>query len=541
MLFRSAALSVLARAIDSALADFGERMAYSFLGRAARTEVALTGSELRDLARVQAEALQDAHPTAQSALLALPPGIGFLNALLGCIYSGIAAIPAPANRPGPGLARLLAGLSLKPDVVFVAKGERAKMEALCAERGLKPVLIVEALEDPTSFPTASKRIPKVLDCPDDPARIAILQLTSGTSGEAKAVRVPNSAVLANANLAIEHWKLTRDDRSLTWLPHYHDMGLFGGLIFPLIAGVEIHQMAPLRFLQRPALWIQAASERKITMTGAPAFALDLVREKMSAEEISAFDLQSLRGIFCGAEPIRPGLLSDFAGTMESAGLPPSAPFPCYGLAEATLLVAGAPRSHPQSGVTVFDDPRHRLSIMDQQTGLPLPEGAEGEICVNSTSVADGYAISEDQLAPFSTSDFGTGAHWLRTGDLGRIVAGQLTISGRVKEIFIVNGVNIAPSEIEWYAGRTLPELNPNAAAAFQFGTLLDKSSALVVELKRGIALSLEDREAKKILRGAIRSEFGLELDQIKIVRSGTLPRTTSGKIRRLAARHLLDA
>lgn len=501
---------------------------YTWLNRQAAVEGALTGRQIEQQAAAQAQRIARHLPRGGVAALALSSGPEFYTALIGCLLSGITVLPLPALAAGPSKQRLETALiALQPDLI-IAHGEHCEnVRDLARSRGvMSPVMSVELephdLQDNSGFVELTYTSP------------AILQLTSGTTASAKAVKISPANILANARYTESEWGgFTQEDMVVTWLPHYHDMGLFGGLLFPLLCGFGTAQLPTLAFVQRPERWLTALEALKATVTGGPAFALQHCLEMIPEENRAAIDLSAIRIFYCGAEPIPSGLLSEFATGFAASKLNPDAVFGCYGMAEATLFVAGRPNTGtvadcalPASGGT------HAVAVLDRQSLSPVAAGIEGEIVVTGPSICKGYINESPEMFLADPQ----GQIWLRTGDLGYIDGGMLKITGRAKDVLIAGGVNYAAAQVEWLAAAEASELNAFAAAAVNVGEFSAGKIALIIELRRGMKPPADFAQLAPRIQRKCRAEFGLEIDEVLVVPAGTLERTSSGKIRRVAAR-----
>ncbi|MEQ9126480.1 MAG: AMP-binding protein, partial [Alphaproteobacteria bacterium] len=325
---------------------------------------------------------------------------------------------------------------------------------------------------------------------------------------------------------------------------YHDMGLMGGILYPLLCGGVSFQMSPFDFVRRPGVWLSVIDEARATFSGGPAFAFAEVIRRVSPDEIAALDLSCWRRAFCGAEPVPPRLLDDFHAHLAPSGLPRAAVFACYGIAEMTLFAAGRPDdaklgtsgSEHSESCLLDEETGAGVSIVDPETGVEMPEGQEGEIWLRGPSQGLGYLnLPEETDQRFRQRRAGeTADAWLRTGDLGRVSHGRLFITGRLKDVLICQGRKLSAPEVEWLACAAHEGLNPMAAVAFMPDPNVSGRAVLVAETHRG-ALAPEDAsDLKRKIRQSVLGEWGLELTDILFVPRGRLDRTTSGKIRRQA-------
>lgn len=336
-------------------------------------------------------------------------------------------------------------------------------------------------------------------------------------------------------------------RFVNWLPHHHDMGLMGGILYPLLAGGYSVQMNPLEVVRRPATWLQAITDYRATFSGGPAFAFADCLARIEADEAASLDLSSWERAFCGAEPIPAGLLPAFRRRFSAHGLRPESVYACYGMAENTLFVAGEPErcdssasastfEHTTQPCQLNDETRDMLRIVDPERGSCVLPGESGEIWVSGESRGYGYlGLRDETSANFEarlTED--RARSWLRTGDLGIIKDKQLWIVGRIKDILIVNGRKLAAAELEWLAADAHEALNPLAAAAFQLDASGSSEAVLLIELRSGHARPECIETVCRSIGLRALGEWGVRLVDIRVLERGSLQRTTSGKIRRQA-------
>jgi fatty-acyl-CoA synthase len=372
-----------------------------------------------------------------------------------------------------------------------------------------------------------------------------LQFTSGSTGDPRGVVISNGNLAANAR-AIAHELIGVDlerDRGLCWLPLYHDMGLIGHVLVSLLAGgVDVVFFSPLEFVKRPSIWMEMASRYRATITFGPNFAFALAARRTPAELVATLDLSSLRVVGCGAEPIQASVVSRFVDHFASAGLSSEAIVPCYGLAESTLLVSFDRGPGAWRGATQASQGResagaapavscgrvisgHELCIVDA-LGNSLPDSAVGEITLRGPSVASGYLDDPEQTRRI----FGSG--WLRTGDLGFIQAGRLFVTGRLKDVLFVRGRNVYPQELEWIVD-DVPGVRRGNCACIAVEQE-DAPDRLVVIAEAREAASPNALAAA--VRAALRTRAGVVADDIVLIPPNTLPKTSSGKVRRQETR-----
>jgi acyl-CoA synthetase (AMP-forming)/AMP-acid ligase II len=383
--------------------------------------------------------------------------------------------------------------------------------------------------------------------------LAILQYSSGSSGTPRGVMVTHANLMANEAMIEDAFGHTSSTVALGWLPFQHDMGLIGYVVQPVYVGFECVIMSPLQFLKHPLRWLHEITHHRATRSGGPNFAYDMcvaAVERQGDKSLAGLDLSSWDLAFVGAEPVRAATLDRFAATFAKVGFRREAFYPCYGLAEATLIVSGGRRDEPP---TMWRDPNGparvscgracigtELAIVDRALGARCDDGVEGEIWVHSASVAGGY-FGDEQASreTFAATLDGTpdNPRWLRTGDLGCIVDGELYITGRAKDVVVKNGVNYAAEDLETTVEQLrLGSLHANGCAAFSHDDGLRERLVIVSEIARD-AVAVWSEVADQIV-AAVATAHGTPADSVVFVNRGGIPRTTSGKLRRSECRAL---
>lgn len=386
--------------------------------------------------------------------------------------------------------------------------------------------------------------------------IALLQYTSGSTNVPKGVMVTHANILHNRSVFLDHPPI-----AVSWLPQHHDLGLIGYCLFPALSGGEVHGFSPATFIARPQLWLELITRVRATATSAPNFAYDLVLDRTDIADLVSYDLSSIRIMQMAAETIRPDTYSRFLRALAPRGLNPKALYVAYGLAEATLGVTSygstmlpvgrkdlargqAREARSVSGIAASTRlmscgrplGNTRLAIVDPASGTEVPDGTVGEIWISGQSVAAGYWQKEDaSLKTFGNRLNGDAWTYLATGDLGFLHKGELIVCGRIKDVIIVRGQNFHPSDIEATASFALAKRGMDVAAIEVSEEGAPTRVVLLVEQKRRQAVRLEDAA------NAVKVDLGIELDEVILVPSRSLPRTTSGKLRRhLASSMLVD-
>ncbi|MFT7578577.1 MAG: fatty-acyl-CoA synthase [Myxococcota bacterium] len=484
----------------------------------------------------------------------VPSGMEFVLTFLAATACGI--IPVPLYPP-MGFGKLDAYVRDTARTLNIAK-----TRMLLTEKKVQPILWslvdkVETMEKLVCIDTfvgePSGPVPEAEEVhPDD---VCFLQFTSGSTAAPKGVIVTHRSLGANGYAIMQHGLEidVENDVAVSWLPLYHDMGLIGFVIAPMTAGLEAVFMPTMNFIKRPSLWMETISKHKGTITFAPNFAYGLAVKRTSAEKVKALDLSQVRVLGAGAEPNNPATLDAFIAHFSPAGLKPEAIFPVYGMAEATLAMtfshldeplvtdvidaevyadegrAVAASKHGDRPVLEFVGcgyafPDHGVHIIDSD-GKVLDDRTTGEIVFTGPSVAAGYLDNPEATANIFRAD------GLRTGDLGYVDNGHLFVTGRKKDLIILNGRNYDPQSIEWIVA-DIPGIRQGNVIAFSRPGANTEELVVVAETKHEADLETLIAEARRV----IRHEFSLNPADIVLTGPGTLPKTTSGKLQRQKAR-----
>jgi acyl-CoA synthetase (AMP-forming)/AMP-acid ligase II/acyl carrier protein len=539
--------------------DRPERLAYTFLRDGERDEVHLTYGQLEREARAIAAWLQSRRLKGARVLLLYPPGLEYVAAFWGCLYAGAVAVPASPPRR---LERLQAIVEdSQSSAALTNAAMLARLKSLTSEVPALRNLNWLATEELEHTLAEDWREPHV-----DGSTLAFLQYTSGSTASPKGVRVTHGNLLHNEEMIKRAFRQSEDSIIVGWLPLYHDMGLIGNVLQPLYVGGRCVLMSPLAFLQKPARWLQAITRYRATTSGGPNFAYDLCVRKIGAEDLSTLDLSSWSAAFNGAEPVRAETLEQFARAFEPCGFRRKAFYPCYGLAEATLLVSGALEEREPVIVPVqkgalekgFATLEHtgderdaqrpvgcgaalagqQIIIVNAESQRTCASGEVGEIWVSGPSVADGYWNRPEETArTFVERPTETGAGpYLRTGDLGFFHDGELFIIGRLKDLIIIRGRNLHPNDIERVMEKSHAALRPGCGVAFSIEVEDEERLVLVHEVARRASPDYEEIIGN--IRQALAEEFEVQAHAVALVKAGQVPKTSSGKLRRRAAREM---
>ncbi|OIJ63476.1 fatty acyl-AMP ligase [Streptomyces mangrovisoli] len=528
-------------------------------------------SYARLLRRTRAVAawLQEHGLAGSRAMLLYPPGLEFVSGFLGCLAAGVVAVPgvppqgrAQNHRALHRMKRLIADADAK--VVLGGREVIAALGALAEHLPELDHIARIATEDIPDEAADAWREPGIAA-----DAVAFLQYTSGSTSAPRGVMVTHANLLDNERVISERMGHTPEtvaayghELMVSWLPVYHDMGLMGPVLNSLYLGATGTLFSPLHFLQRPQRWLSAISRYRPHTSGGPNFAYELCLKHATPESVAALDLSSWRVAFNGAEPVRAATLRRFAETYAPAGFRRESLYPCYGLAEATLMVTGGtPGTAPTLAATQPDHagspdaaavgcgrpaPGLTVVIADPERREELPDGETGEIWVAGASVAKGYwrnALATRET--FRAQLPGHEGRFLRTGDLGHLRDGELFVTGRLKDLIVVDGRNHYPQDLELTAELAHPALRPGCTAAFSVdgggtggdggdGGIDGEQPVLIAELTPDVAG--EAAAITELIRSAVGEAHGLPLHDVVLVQPGTIPKTSSGKIQRHASR-----
>ncbi|WP_240048693.1 fatty acyl-AMP ligase [Curtobacterium flaccumfaciens] len=513
-------------------------LSYPDLDRDARAQaVALRLHEVREHDRV---------------VLAFPPGLDFLRAVYAAVYAGAVFVPAP--------------IVVSKD----AAAQRERVLQIASDAGARFVLTTPDLAEAVGgFGTGLEELFLTAVEADDRADawvapassaedLAFIQYTSGSTGDPKGVAITNANVVANQASIAGVMGYDKDSMLLGWLPHYHDMGL-GLYLSPVFGGFDLVATSPAQFLRRPVLWLQLITQYRPTSTVAPDFAYNLCARLVSDAQVEDLDLSSLETVITGAEPVRWSTLSRFSNRFARAGFAAHAFVPAYGMAETTVLIAATPSAHSRQPLSLDPSdleagrvrevpagegkpvvlcgapaPGHDAVIVDPDTARPAGDGEVGEIWVRGPSIARGYWQKPDATDEKFGGQLADGSGpYLRTGDLGFVWEGELAIVGRRSDVINVRGRNVYPNDLETAVAQAFSVDADVVSAAFEWA---DDVVAVVVEAS---SRSADDIARAESIRRDVAGKFSLEPLGLVVVRRGSIPRTSSGKVRRRATGEML--
>ncbi len=541
-----------------------QQIAYSFLIDGEAEKVSLTYQQLEQQARTLAANLQPYCHPGERAILLYPPGLEYIIAFFGCLYAGVIAVPAYPPRPNRSLSRLLAiARDCQPKVALTVEKVFSGMEK---QLGQTPELQkLEWFATDTLDENPHQWQPPELASDS----LAFLQYTSGSTATPKGVAIAHSNLIHNLESIYQYFQHGPQSRVVSWLPLYHDMGLIGGVLQPLYGGFPTTLMSPLMFLQKPLRWLEAISREQATSSGGPNFAYDLCQRRITPEQMENLDLSSWDVAFNGAEPINYRVLEQFAATFASCGFRREAFYPCYGMAETTLMVSGGEKTAPpilatdgvsaeeleKEGSQTFvgcgkSIPQQLVAIAHPEKLTALPPGEVGEIWVAGPSVAKGYwgkpEATERAFSAFLADEGEKSARgpFFRTGDLGFLDEnGELFVTGRLKDLIIINGRNYYPQDLEWVVEGE-GWIRSGGVAAFSIYIDGEEKLAIAAEVERRFLDVVRrnphsdspTKELIQTLRRAVAAEFDLQVYSIVLLKPGAIPKTSSGKVQRYACR-----
>lgn len=534
-----------------------ERRAYTFLSNGEEEETHLTFAELDRRARAIAALLQERRASGQPVLLLYQPGLEYLAAFFGCLYAGAIAIPAYPPRLNHNLERLEAIVADAQPVLSLSSQTLAtaamrKQFTAFSHLGNLPIettdMLTEDLAAQWREPTLSGET------------LAFLQYTSGSTGKPKGVMINHRNLLYNHRMFQEALQHPDDAPFVSWLPLFHDMGLIGKALQSVYRGTTCIFLSPFAFLQKPFRWLQAISRYQAYSSYAPNFAYDLCVQKITTEQRMSLDLRCWSNAVNAAEPIRNETLERFVEAFAPCGFRREAFLPGYGLAEATLVVSTADTGRPSIVRTVQGDEleRHRvvaasreerrsknivscghtwleqeIRIVDPDTRRECPQDRVGEIWVAGPNIAQGYWRRPEETREIfhaHLADSGEGP-FMRTGDMGFLDKKELFVTGRLKDLIIIYGQNYYPQDIEMVAEQSHPALRPNCSAAFSLDVAGEERVLLVQEIERQYRQQ-KPKEIFQAIRKAVLEKYELHIHGIVLIKPGSMPKTSSGKIQR---------
>ncbi|MCG8536592.1 MAG: AMP-binding protein, partial [Pseudomonadales bacterium] len=536
-------------------------------------EGSLTFSGLDNDARKIAAGLVERGLSGRNLMLLYAPGLDYIRAFFGCMYAGCVPVPAYPPMGARDIDRL------KRVVQDCDAG------AILSSSMLMPMIEAWVANPTNGMDMSCIATDAMLSTVDasgfqpfeaNPDSVAFLQYTSGSTGHPKGVMVSHGNLLANFQQIV--WTFAHSSdldevgpnyKTVIWLPPFHDMGLIGGVLTPVFAGAKVTLMSPLTFLKNPYVWLKTISDLGARVSGGPNFSYQYCVRKVKEEQLQDLDLSSWQVAFNGAEPIQMDSLNSFAQKFGQCGFDSKAFLPCYGLAEATLFVAGTPANR---GVKVLEADLEQLAkgkveksaaatdtaslvssgvlaietdvkIVDPNAHTQCADGEVGEIWVNSPSVAQGYwdkpSFSESIFKATVKGDE-SGKTYMRTGDLGCIAEGELFVTGRIKELIIVAGRNHYPQDIEYSLQSSNPVFRKGCGAAFSVTEKGKEQLVVMQEVSNAAADQTDFQQLALAASRAIATRHGITPKALVFIAPGNLPKTSSGKIQRTEAKKIYE-
>lgn len=515
---------------------------FRFLESGEREHASYSFAELDRKARAIGSRLEALGARSKRVLLTHPPGLEFVASFFGCLYSGAVAIPACSSLLSTRQHDRLRFIIEDAEAEFILAASNQSLtcfrESLSNQEWTSRLSLLAADE---VAETESVEWSPSNSGPDD---VAYIQYTSGSTSSPKGVVISHRNVLSNQRMIQSAFGTSEASVVVSWLPHFHDMGLVGVLQHAVYTGMSVVLMAPLDFIRRPAQWLKAISKYRASISGGPNFAYDLCVERVKDEAVAELDLSCWNLAFDGSEPVKADTIKRFVEKFGKAGFRRECFSPCYGLAEATLFVSSRVPSKPfllQNRQRIVSCGQgwdsERVLIVDPKTQRRCLDGTEGEIWIAGPHIAQGYWRRPNETREIfeaHLSDTGEGP-FLRTGDLGYLIGGELYITGRLKELIILHGKNHYPQDIEATVSASHPLLRRDGGAAFSVDVAGREQLVLFQEVKRQTPLE-KAFEIKCAIREALAVNRAIKPYSVILLKPNTIPKTSSGKIMRSSCR-----
>ncbi|NQY34397.1 MAG: AMP-binding protein [Alteromonadaceae bacterium] len=519
-------------------------------------DIELSYLALSQRAKALAYSISQQSKLGDRVIILLPNSIDYVVSFFACIYAGVIAVPAyPPHKKKRDWARLNCIVQdCEPSIAIYHSSDHEPTDLWLSEH---PLSVNTIICDHLDIGTAEHWQEPAIDLHD----IAYLQYSSGSTGNPKGVMLSHDNLIKNTELIIKTYGMTESDKLVNWLPLYHDMGFVGGILTPIRVGAQTRLLPSAMVAQNPYLLFEAITEQRSTGTAAPNFIFDLAVSRISPEEKQQLDLSSLRIFVNGAEPINADTLNKFNAYFHDTGLSPNTIKPSYGMAESCLLVTSTEIDKPFNTIKVDPQklsigkvihenetgkdiacsgalmPEIAVNIVDQNTRIPLPNSYIGEIMIKGDSVTRGYWQKADLNVQTFDLAVGNEHGFMATGDLGFIENNQLYVTGRIKEVLIINGCNYYPQDIEHSLLSLSDSLMPHGAAIFEVNTDNNaKEIVLVQELTRKALKQKDYQTVIKQIREVVAQEHELKLTTVVLLKPIALAKTSSGKIQRIACR-----
>lgn len=538
--------TIIDRLVEHA-STFPDKIAFTFLENGENIEVQLSYEQLFQKTQRMATAISKKNVFGQRIALFYQDPLEFIIAFLACQYAGAVAVPMPFTKHDRHFDKLIHIIKDVDPHYFLC----SEVSVKTLKSGLKAMDIDQSAEILNGDEV-------VINCAESSPclpvmhPIAFIQYTSGSTNDPKGVVISSTNLMANQIMLESTFETNQDSIILSWLPFYHDMGLIGSILHSVFIGCHCILFSPLQFVQKPSRWLKAISKYHVTHSGGPNFAFDHCLNKISADELSDIDLSSWTVAYNGAEPISAETIKQFSARFINNNFRMASFYPCYGLAEGTLLVSGVRKKQiapkiiklgSQSNDSVFfhkaaSSQTEFVSCGKQPAGIEIillsPQNKRckktetGEICIAGESVSEGYWKKDNDQLYWKDGK----KRYLRTGDIGAFHGRELVVLGRLKESIIIRGKNFFPYDIEDTIAKTIDIAEKHGVAIFSLST--DPQSVIViVEVKRNKYQNIAESVIHSI-DNAISGLCGITTFDIVLTLPGSIPRTTSGKLKRLA-------
>lgn len=538
-----------------------KKVAFTYLNKGGIKET-ITYEELINEVKQMAGFMQQNNYTGKRALIMYPSSIMYIKVFLACMFANVVAIPVYPPTLSKNMDRIKNIMTdSKASLIFTSKSLNTRLNNRLTDGNNKKQNDFQwiCLEDITLPSVSAWSFPNIHN-----ETVAFLQYTSGSTSEPKGVMVTHNNIVCNEEMIKNSFETTKNSVILGWLPMYHDMGLIGNVLHPLYLGATGILMDPMDFLQKPFRWLKAISDYQVDVSGGPNFAYELCLKKITDEELHSLNLTSWEVAFNGAEPISSDTIENFQRRFAICGFKENRFYPCYGLAEATLFVSGGKR-HEKPIIKNFDSEELKQNraievndnkinstsivscgiasvnqtviVVDPKTKKIRPDGIVGEIWVKGDNVASGY-LNDHTPEVFTGSVDGVDGFFLKTGDLGFIQQANLYVTGRNKDLIVIRGKNYYPQDIE----RLIEKyscIRDGCSAAFSVTHQHEEKLVIVAELERIYRPrvgkqheSFQPKDFFSSFRKRIMEELGVQPFAIKLIKTGSILKTSSGKIRR---------
>lgn len=549
-----------------------EQKVFRFLGYEEGQDASMTYGELDRRARAIAAPLQALGVVGQRVMIMYPPSIEYITAFFGCLYAGATAVPTypPRTKRNLSLHRLQHIIKDAQPVVGLTTPEILAT----LKNGAEAAPLVTQLHWLTSCANTAGAEDFWQETHNESDTLAYLQYTSGSTGSPKGVMVSHGNLLHNAKLSREHFEFHPGTHMVNWLPPYHDLGLILSIFQPIYTGFLVTFMSPFSFVQHPLRWLHAISDFKGTATCAPNFAYELCSNKVTDADLATLDLSSLEWVGNIAEPVRSTTIERFCKIFAPCGLRPEALYPAYGLAEATLFVTGGMRTAQSIYLPIQKSALERqqvvpaapecddaytlvgcghvlggqkVIVVDPETCIELPPAQIGEIWIAGPSVTQGYWNKPEATAEVFEAylaDTGEGP-FLRSGDLGFFKEEEIYVTGRRKDVIIVDGRNHYPQDIELTAGTSHPAIRPGLCVAFSVDIEDQEQLVVIAEIDQrycptgrlhASGTPLDPQAVIKAIRQSISEQHDVHAHQILLLKPEGIQKTSSGKVKRRTCR-----